>query len=246
MYLWKCWRDSRRHVIFSLITLSALCITLAALIVKYFEAGRWRHASPAAVSGAWSTSMFILATVAVFMMAWGLILGSAGIGEEFKERTADFLLVRPRPRRYWVWVGWLTGVAELTALALVAVLVTFATLTLLTGSVHSWRLLATVLPLALGGAVVYGLTYFMTLVARSGRQGVSYAIGLVFLDLILPAAVYYYWTIKFPSVLGFMIETCEWATSASHAFPASALALWAAIGLVFPISTQCLLDRAEI
>jgi hypothetical protein len=131
-------------------------------------------------------------------------------------------------------------------MVVVAVAATFATLVFLTGHVQTWWALATILPLALGGAVAYGLTYFMALVARSGRQGLSYSLGILVIDLLLPAAASYYWNVNFPSVLGFMMATCKWATSASEAFPAGALVLWAAIALAFPFAAQLLLERAEV
>jgi hypothetical protein len=56
----------------------------------------------------------------------------------------------------------------------------------------------------------------------------------------------YYWNVNFPSVLGFMMAACKWATNASEAFPASALVLWAAIAMAFPFAAQLLLERAEV
>jgi len=248
MYFWKCWRDSRTHFIVSLIALPALCVLFTVFTVKLGDPDALRKGIPQSVIQAWSTTAkFILGGWAsVFTLMWGLLLGSSGLGEEFKERTADFLLVRPRRRRFWVWTGWSVGVAELSVMVLLAVGATFGTLTYLTGHVHTWRPLATILPLAVGGAVVFGLTYFMTVVARSGRQGLSYGMGLLFINLLLPAAVYYYSNIHLPSVLGFMVDSCEWVTRASGAFPIGELALWTVIALVFPVAAQLVLERAEV
>jgi ABC-type transport system involved in multi-copper enzyme maturation permease subunit len=173
-------------------------------------------------------------------------LGASGVGEEFKERTADFLLTQPRPRRYWIWTGWSVGVSELAVMACLAVGATFGTLTYLTGYVYTWRLLAATLPLIVGGVAVYGLAYFMTVVARHGRQGLSYSIGILFISLLLPFAVYYYWKVNFPSVLGFMIAGCNWVTSTKMAFPIGGLVLWTVIALVFPVAAQLVLERAEV
>jgi ABC-type transport system involved in multi-copper enzyme maturation permease subunit len=173
-------------------------------------------------------------------------MGASGPGEEFKERTADFLLVRPRRRSYWVWTWWSVGVLELSAMALLTAVTTFGTLIYLTGHVQTWRLLATAVPLALGGVVAYGLTYFMTVVARNGREGLSYGFGILFINLLLPAAAIYYPNLHLPSVLEFMHGACKWIAGASRAFPSGSLLLWTAIALALPFAAQLLLERAEV
>jgi hypothetical protein len=249
MYFWKYWRDTRTQFIGSLIALPALCILFTVVAVKVGDPDAMRKAAPPlSVIRAWSTTTEIIVGgwASIFTLIWGLVLGAASLGEEFKEKTADFLLVRPRDRSYWAWMGWLAGVCELGVMVVAAVGATFATLIYLSGRVQMWLLLATILPLALGGAVAYGLTYFMALVARSGRQGLSYGIGLLVIDLLLPAAVYYYWNVNFPSVLGFMMSACKWCGGTSGGFPGGSLILWIVVALAFPFAAQLLLERAEV
>ena len=249
MYFWKCWRDSRTLFIDSLIALPALCIIFTVIAVKLGDPDAMRKATPPSVFQAWSTTTEVVlgGWASLFTLMWGLVLGASSLGEEFKEKTLDFLLVRPRRRRYWVWAGWSVGVCELSAMVLLTVGATFGTLTYLTGHVQTWWPLTTTLPLALGGAVVYGLTYFMTLVARSGRQGLSYGIGILFINLLLPPAVDYYWKTEFHySIFGFMMAACRWVTRASGAFPAGSLVLWVVIALAFPFAAQLVLERAEV
>jgi len=249
LYFWKYWRDTRTQFIGSLIALPALCILFTFIAVKVGDPDAMRKAAPpSSIIRAWSTTTEIIVGgwASIFTLIWGLLLGAASLGEEFKEKTADFLLVRPRARRYWAWMGWWAGVCELTVLAIASVGATFATLVFLTGRVQTWLPLAIILPLALGGAVAFGLTYFMALVARNGRQGLSYGIGLLFIDLLLPAAVYYYWHVDFPSVLGFMMSACKWCGGGPGAFPGGSLALWIAVALAFPFAAQLLLERAEV
>jgi hypothetical protein len=132
-------------------------------------------------------------------------------------------------------------------MAFVAAATTFGTLTYRLGHVQTWWPLATAVPLALGGVVAYGLTYFMTIVARNGKQGLSYGFGIFFIDLLLPVAVsYYYPNVNLPSVLGFMVGACKWVASTSRAFPTGSLVLWTAIALAFPFAAQLLLERAEV
>jgi ABC-type transport system involved in multi-copper enzyme maturation permease subunit len=213
-----------------------------------FGFGTIRGGPPAAVTHAWSsaTSKVLGGVASVFTLLFGLVMGASGPGEEFKERTADFLLVRPRRRSYWVWSWWSVGVLELSAMALLAAVTTFGTLTYLTGHVQTWWPLAAAVPLALGGAVAYGLTYLMTIVARNGREGLSYGFGILFIDLLLPAAAAYYRNVNLPSVLEFMYGACKWIAGTTRAFPAGSLLLWTAIALALPFAAQLLLERAEV
>jgi len=247
MYVWKCWRDSRSNFIVRVIAMPVLCVFLIYMNVK-FGFGVIRGGPPSLVSQVWSSvTSFVLGGVAsVFTLLFGLVMGASGPGEEFKERTADFLLVRPRRRSYWVWTWWSVGVLELSAMALLTAVTTFGTLIYLTGHVQTWRLLATAVPLALGGVVAYGLTYFMTVVARNGREGLSYGFGILFINLLLPAAAIYYPNLHLPSVLEFMHGACKWIAGASRAFPSGSLLLWTAIALALPFAAQLLLERAEV
>jgi len=247
MYVWKCWRDSRSRFFTSLITLLALCVFFSYMEVK-FAFGAIGAGPPSSVSQTWSHATgFVLGGVAsLFTLLWGLVMGASGPGDEFKERTADFLLVRPRRRSYWVWTGWSVGVLELSAMAFLAAAATFGTLSYLTGHVQTWWPLTAAVPLALGGAVAYGLTYFMTVVARNGKQGLSYGFGILFIDLLLPAAASYYPKFHLPSVLEFMVGACKWVAGTSRAFPTGSLVLWIAVALAFPFAAQLLLERAEV
>ena len=131
-------------------------------------------------------------------------------------------------------------------MALLTVAATFGTLTYLTGHVQTWWPLATAVPLALGGAVTYGLSYLMTLVARNGREGLSYGFGILFVSLLLPVAASFYWNVNLPSVLMFMVGACKWAAGAPRAFPSGSLVLWTVIALALPFAAQLLLKRAEV
>jgi hypothetical protein len=143
-------------------------------------------------------------------------------------------------------MGWSVGVLELSVMAFLAVATTFGTLIYLTGHVQTWWPLAAAVPLALGGAVAYGLTYFMTVVARNAVQGLSCGFGIFFIDLLLPVAVSYYRNVNLPSVLRFMLAACQWVAGASRAFPTGSLVFWTAIALAFPFAAQLVLERAEV
>ena len=242
MYFWKCWRENRVRFIGSLTIFPALCVFITTVVAR--RGGMGLHPSAA---GAWSaTTEFVLgAWASFFTLLWGLLLGPASVGEEFQQGTAGFLLSRPRRRRYWVWMGWSAGLCELGGMVVITVAATFGTVTYMTGHVYTWWPLATTLPLVVGGMGTYGVTCFMTLVARSGRQGLSYGFGILFIALLLPVAVAYNWNVHLPSILGFMVDACKWSSRPSGAFPAGALFGWTIVALAFPLATQWLLERSE-
>jgi hypothetical protein len=174
-----------------------------------------------------------------------LTLAVASIGEEYKEKTLDFLLTRPRRRRYWVWTCWSVGAGEILGLVVAGVVGTFGALCYESGYVYSWRLLATTLPLFAGAVAVYSLTYLLTVLARNGEQGLSYGLGILFIDLLLPVAGYN-WHFHLPSVMSFMMAGCEWATSPTLVFPLVKLIIYAVVALAGGRVAQLVLERAEV
>lgn len=248
MYLWKCWRESRMQFIVGVVALAALCSFFTVVAVRFGRPGATGTEAPLSVARAWSSAaVVVLGGWASFLIiVWGLILGSMGLGVEFERLTADFLFTRPRRRKYWVWVGWPAGMLELSTIVFSAVAATFTTLAFLTGHVYTWRLLAAVPALVIGGAVVYGLTYFLTVVARSGRQGLNYAIGILLVTLLVSYAAGYYWEVHVPSVWGFTIASCNWAVGITETFPFDGVFLWVAVALAFPLAAQVLVERTEI
>lgn len=243
MYFWKCWRDNRFRFIGYLTTLTAMGISFTLINVKLNGVqGLWK--GPAQL---WSmTAAFVLGAYGSLIISiWALALGTASLGEEFQQGTADFLLTRPRRRRYWVWVGWMAGVCEIAVGALVAAGATLVTLAFLTGHIFTWRMLIAALPMTVGGAVVYGLAYLMTLVARSGRQGLSYSLGIMFIHLSLPVVANKYWHVHIPYVLEFVTNACKAIADVSGHFPLGVLVGWTLVAVAFPLATQVLLERAE-
>jgi len=195
----------------------------------------------------WSrTTEFVLGAYGSLLTTiWALALGSASLGEEFQKGTAEFLLSRPRRRWYWVWIGWAAGVCEMAVAAFVVVGATLGTLAWFSGYVYTWRILAAALPITIGGAAIYGLAYFLTVVARSRGQGLSYSIGIMFIHILLPAAVQRYWHIHVPSIMEFMGHASKSIGTGSGPSHAGAYLGWTLVALAFPLATQLLVERAE-
>ncbi len=248
MYFWKCWRDSRSRFIFFLIVVPVTCVLFTIILATHGAFPDFKRGGPVSgVAQLWSqiATLMLGGVVSLIILLAALTLAVASIGEEYKEKTLDFLLTRPRRRRYWVWTCWSVGAGEILGLVVAGVVGTFGALSYESGYVYSWRLLATTLPLFVGAVAVYSLTYFLTVLARKGEQGISYGLGILLIDLFLPLAGRY-WHVHLPSVLSFTFAGCEWATSSTVAFPLGKLIIYAVVALAFPLAAQLVLERAEV
>lgn len=250
MYAWKCWRDTRSRFILYLSLLVPLCVILAATALLWNPKTGWslvRGSSQARI--AWVGQD----VVRVSLFFWGAFftsiasfsLGASGIGEEFRRGSLEFLLTRPRRRSYFVWTGWAVGVCELLIILSLAVLATIGTLFYLTGSVYTWRFLGVILFLFPGGAVLYGLTYFMTVLLRSSRDALGYSVVLLFMHLLLTVAVRQWWQVDLPSLTD-LLGSYKWIIDAAVPFPAARVAGWGLIAAAFPVAAQLIFDRAEV
>ncbi len=248
MYFWKCWRETRAQFIAGLVVFVAVCSFFTIPVAKFGSPEMMKTGVSPSVAQAWSSAirMVLGGWGGTLILICGLVLGSAGLGKEFDKQTVGFLFTRPRRRRYWVWVGWSAGVFELAIIALVGVGLTSGLLTFLTGHFYTWRVLAAFLGLTVGGAVSYSLTYFMAVVTRSGLQGLGYAMGILFVAILVPGMTAHFWRIYLPSLWDFMDTTCEWAAAVVSSFPFSVLILWSIVALAFPLAAQALVERADV
>lgn len=242
MYAWKWWRENRKRAITYLILLVGLAVLFAwNASTQPLRPGDWAHQIPAAEL--WRIALIGFGSIIVAFA--GLGLGASGVGEEFAQGTVEFLLTRPRRRRYFVWTGWATGLATLFTMIALAVLASFVTLVYVMKSAGNWKLLAIIVPLFVLGAVVYSLTYLMTALVKSGRKGLNLTLGLILIDLLLPVAVHMRWQIVLPSFVD-VLEASKWATVPGAHFPLMVILGWSLVALVFPLATQFLFERAEV
>lgn len=129
--------------------------------------------------------------------------------------------------------------------AFVGVGATLGTLAWLTGYVYTWRVLAAALPITIAGAAIYGLAYFLTVAARSGRKGLGYGIGIMLIHLMLPVAVRHYWHIHVPVVVEFIAQASKFVVSGAGASHLGAYLGWTLVAVAFPFAAQLILERAE-
>jgi ABC-type transport system involved in multi-copper enzyme maturation permease subunit len=236
VYLWKCWRDTRSGVY---IYLSLLIFFAALRVIWLYRAYGIGHISGDAAQ-LWEealVTMFILSHLCATIMAFAN--GTINAGADIGNGTGDFLLTRPCSRRYVVWVGWAVGFAEVIGLASITVLVALGILTLAEGPV--WRsvppatrlevmqmnvalLVATLL---LTAAVIYGLTYFLTILLRSGKLGLLTSLIVVF---------------------GYLVAKllAQWAHIELPLTPHVKIIGWTILALAFPFASQIVLDRGDV
>jgi ABC-type transport system involved in multi-copper enzyme maturation permease subunit len=250
MYNWKCWRESRNRVITFLILLVSTGVMFAWLAGTQ-PRGSGHGAPRMTAADLWRGSLLTLGFMIVGFA--GLGLGASGVGEEFEQGTVEFLLTRPRRRRYFVWTAWATGAAALFIMVALDVLGSFATFVYVTESPSNWRMPVMIVPLFVPGAVVYSLTYFMTALLKNGRAGLSTSLGLFVLYCLLPVALNLPWVVDFlhrridlPTPVDVLAGASKWATIPGAHFPLVTTLGWCLVALAFPLAAQFFFERAEV
>ncbi|HKN26266.1 MAG TPA: hypothetical protein VJX72_15565 [Candidatus Acidoferrum sp.] len=274
MYFWKCWRDTRRA--FSIYLILAVGGTLLWFMGMSHELlrGSVRAAPEEAlwflvVSGG-------LAFGLPFAAVMGLGLGSRSVGTEVGGEGGDFLMTRPRSRKYFVWVGWTVGLAEIAILLAVTALVALAALYYEGGAI--WRhmpvathfgpvtqsptggqavnisLLLTVvdIPLLLASVaviaiVVHGLTYFLSVLTRSGRRAVTYSLVLILAFWTCANLLDRWGHFSLPNIATISLyRTHLQGPPIWYLAPELQLIGWLVLAVAFPVAAQRVLERSDI
>jgi ABC-type transport system involved in multi-copper enzyme maturation permease subunit len=240
MYLWKCWRDTRSSFFAFLSTL--LAAGAYAAYVKFDPFG-WIAAKPMDSRILWqSLATGLLDTTVLFVpLAGGLFLGALGVGMEFEKGTADFLLTRPRTRRYFLWTSWGLGAAQIVVLMLVGCLFRLARLGLrpIEGPGDFLRSLVALCTLAL---FCYTVTYLMTTLSRNSRNGTALAILAITGYEGLYAWLHFWYGIEIPFFGHLLKRDSHTAAGFSLAFVAG----WLAVCLALMLVAQLRFERAEV
>lgn len=254
MYLWKYWRDTRRGVF---VYLGVLVWVVLFWMYAMHRANRLHNIGGDSVI-LWAMTVGVtFSFVYLCAIVMGFALGTSNVGSDFAKGTAEFLLTRTRPRRYFVWTGWLTGMAELLSLLIATGFIVMAATAFVTGPV--WRNVPSpirfhadqdfidiprmILSAVLMAAVVFGLTYFMSVLLKSSQRGVIGSIGILVgymgVDAILKSATGY-------SLPTLDFKDASTSIGAWHVAPHVAMIGWALLSLAFPFAAQISLDRMDI
>lgn len=270
MYLWKCWRDTRL-TFFIYLTICAAAALLWLVGGGFQSRAMAMNVSP--IETLWL--LFVIGAAvfgAIFAGAIGITLGSRNIGSDLATGSAQFLLTRPRSRKYFVWAGWGVGIVEILALLGITALVAIAALYLQGGQVwrnfptsigavplnHSSvtpsdlpRLLFAVVrvPLLIASivlttVVMYGLTYLLTVLTRSGQRAIAYTFAVVLAYSIIGSVLARWIGVSLPTLIFYLAD--PQARESWHLSPMLQLALWSICAVAFPLAAQFVLDNAEM
>ncbi len=269
MYLWKCWRDTRLSF-FIYLTLSVAAALLWLVGANPHTHKIAMKASPSETL--WL--LFVVGAVifgAIFAGAIGITLGSRNIGADLATGSAEFLLTRPRSRQYFVWAGWTVGVVEILTLLGVTALVALAALYFQGGPVWHQipagigaepldrtsaapdlgRLLFSVVrfPLLIASAVLttmvmYGLTYLLTVLTRSGQRAIAYTFAIVLSYSMIGSVLARWIGVSLPVLTFYLVD--PHARQSWHLSPMFQLVLWSICAIAFPLAAQFVLEKAEM
>jgi hypothetical protein len=262
MYMWKYWRETRLVFGISLFVVS--------LLFGQFLKSNLLGDNLASHPRESIAHLFDLPTLPFFQAApiaflsW--IMGSFGVGCTLGEMGGSYLFSRPRGRGYFVWRDWGFGMAQL--------LLVIILLNLVFGfQIHHWIVsagdrfhgslvllgrpvtLSTLVCMntvaeSLFAGLVFGLTYFSTIVVKSVR-GIILGAGVPLGYVALNMAVGSFWpSIHLPSLLLAVhqqfISSLPPATGhADISFAVSAATRFVVL-LIFPIAALILLQKRDI
>lgn len=194
MYFWRLWRETRVRFFALLILGLVIAWSVSVKLRVDVVAGGYKvgQVPPAQVaSWFWREGMEVLgfaAGIAVYFI--GLLAGCGGIGEEVERGSAAFLLTRPRSRGYFVWSFWLTGILEVLAFTLTAMLSSYAVLFYGIRRPGPWSFLLLAPALTITGLLGIGLVNLVTTASRRVKNAVGGAVALTVIYLVLGFVTY--------------------------------------------------------
>ncbi len=274
MYFWKCWRDTRRA--FSIYLILAVGGTLLWFIGMNHALQHASVGTPPEEALWFLVVSGGLAFGLPFAAVMGLGLGSRSVGTEVGGEGGDFLMTRPRSRKYFVWVGWTVGLAEIAILLAVTAVLALAALYYEGGPI--WRhmpvathfgpatqastggqavnisLLLTVvdIPLLLASVailafVVHGLTYFLSVLTRSGRRAVTYSLLLILAFWTCVNLLNRWGHFSLPNIATISLyRTHLQGPPTWYLAPELQLIGWLLLAVAFPAAAQLVLERSDI
>jgi ABC-type transport system involved in multi-copper enzyme maturation permease subunit len=242
MYFWKCWRETRVSFYVFLI----IAVTLAALLWKFLDFTMSSLPADRVFAPAWV--MLLIAFSALVSLA-GMSFGATGIGEEFAHNTASFLLTKPRSIRYFVWTAWVANAAQLLALAGAMMLVGVSILSWRYHGMLTGRLVLGVMPGLILTFLIFGMTYLLGVLQKSGRNGFQSSLGVVIVFPIICWTLEHFWQIHLPSPADMypvgmnLMSHPELASTLPPFWP---MVGWSLAALACPLIAQLVLERTEV
>jgi hypothetical protein len=160
---------------------------------------------------------------------------------EFEKRTADFLLTRPRSRRYFLWASWAVGAAEMVFLVVVGHLAQLSRKSP-NPFAESSVLLRSLVVQSVIALVFFSVTYLMTTLALNSRNGTSLAVLTVIAYLGLHLWLRLWYDVVIPTPW----DSLGRAGRGEMPLPILGVAGWLTVCVVFVLVAQFRIERTEV
>ncbi len=248
MYLWKCWRDTRIKI-FVFLGLF-VCLQLGILFTPN---GANVPPDAGVLQNACLAVLFATSSVLLFV---GWILGDESAGADIGRGSGDYLLTRPSSRGSFVWTGWAVGMGESIVLWIFFSATLFGDLLFESRRwgnsaslfLSAWSGLSKLdLPIVflmfvINLSLVYGLTYCIGVMMRSGSKALVGSAALIFGYQILKAILRFRFHISLPEfLLSYQDRHHVFQIPEIHSFVVRAV-----IALALPALAHLVLERMEI
>jgi hypothetical protein len=248
MYLWKCWRDTR--IKFFIFLGLFLCLELAFLFSPK------QYSGSASVKELQNGFLIVLTVIGTILLFVGWILGDDNAGADIGRGSGDFLLTRPASRGSLVWTGWAVSMLETIVLWIVFFGIIVADifsqsrqLGISTSEIasafaafcgHDLPLSFLIFLINLG--LIFGVTYCIGVILRSGSRALIGSAMLIFGYRIVRAILAFRFQISLPDILlAYPNPHHNWSVPAAHEFLIRGL-----VALAFPLLAHLMLERMEI
>jgi hypothetical protein len=259
MYLSKQWRESR---IISTIAILALMLLLL-LVIKGGLVVDSLHTHDNNNNGGFGMVFIpLFYAEAVLIAFWGWLVAGIGTGKNLGEDSGSFLFTRPRRRAWFLWNDWGFAMAQIAAIILltnlmiglflehILVLMHAPGAVQMTDHGDTIPLLVLMAVISVGvllfAGLIYGLTYFSTIVLRRAA-GVMLGAGILVGYLILGGLLHHYYpSIHLPSLIMNVFNFDHHSMYGLSGSLGLSIAARAVAMLLFPLAAQVILERSEI
>ncbi len=247
MYFWTCWYTKRYRLTIYL-TLAVALTILGALPDGFeYHYGHWVLAKMTLqrVAEVWDVGAGnTLVLILVLLLFAAADLGALAMGDVAKGKDLDFLLTRPRPRRYFIRTSWLAGVAELIPLLVIPILASILVMFCKTHALLARPLLRLAIPLFALAVAMYALVFLLATVSGGAQNGFQIAALVVFLYAGLNYARNEAWFD--PDYHHKFFGAFDWFESSHQIFPYANLVILICVTFALPLITQAGFKRIDL
>lgn len=247
MYFWACWFTKRYRLAIYLALGIALTVLATLPMGMTYRSGHWAflQMTPEQIAVTWKSGIENTTVVLLLALIFAAAdLGALALGDDSKRRDLDFLLTRPKPRRYFVWTSWLAGLSQLVPLLLLPALTSVFVLSAMTHSLLPGPLMSRTAETFILALVIYGVVFLLAALAQEAQSGFLIAALLVVLFTCFSYVqfVHEFFEPGHPVYRGQVISL-----EISHRiFPIAHLALISCAGLVLPLIAQFGFERRDL